>query len=297
MKQLLTTLYIVLCASTFTFAQQVVSVSGSMPRTATVQKPTKVIDNSLMQVTYKVRSITDSLAPDKVAEDDMILQIGASGISKFYVDTRIQDSIIQSRISAARMSGSMTIQPGTNLLGDNVGSGNRSIIFKNWPNKSITVTDRVVTDTYSYTEPSNQIKWQILPNTDTILSYLCQKAMTTFRGRNYEAWFASDIPIGEGPWKFSGLPGLILKVYDTREHYVFECIGMEQSQVPMEYADLDYFTTSRRNLARVSRRFYEDPIAATRGAGSMEASIRAAAIASTNDPSKKRAYNPIELDY
>ena len=270
---------------------------GSAPRISTVHKPAKIIDNSLMQVIYKVRSITDSLAPDRVAEDNMILQIGVGGISKFYTDSQKQDSIIQSRISSARMSGSMTTQPGMNILGDYAGSGNLSIIFKNWPNKSTTVTDRVVVDVYSYTEPSNPIKWQIVHNTDTILSYLCQKAITTFRGRNYEAWFAPDIPIGEGPWKFCGLPGLILKVSDTRNHYVFECIGLEQIEHPIEYADLDYIKTNRRTLARVSRRYYDDPVAATRGAGSLEATIRASAMANTNDPSIKRAYNPIELDY
>lgn len=34
-------------------------------------------------------------------------------------------------------------------------------------------------------------------------------ATTQFRGLTYTAWFALDIPINEGPWKFHGLPGLI----------------------------------------------------------------------------------------
>ena len=48
------------------------------------------------------------------------------------------------------------------------------------------------------------------------------------RGRNYHAWFAPEIPLNEGPWKFNGLPGLILEVYDTQDHYHFTLIGMQQ---------------------------------------------------------------------
>lgn len=59
------------------------------------------------------------------------------------------------------------------------------------------------------TEP---IRWNILDETKKIHNYTCQKAETTFRGRNYEAWFTTDIPIPDGPWKFRGLPGLIVYI-------------------------------------------------------------------------------------
>ena len=50
--------------------------------------------------------------------------------------------------------------------------------------------------------------------TKKIGNFLCQKAVSNFRGRDYVAWFAKDIPVHAGPWKFYGLPGLILEVYD-----------------------------------------------------------------------------------
>ena len=49
-----------------------------------------------------------------------------------------------------------------------------------------------------------------------IKTYTCKKATTHFRGRDYIAWFTTDIPIVAGPWKFNGLPGLVIDIEDTR---------------------------------------------------------------------------------
>ncbi len=60
--------------------------------------------------------------------------------------------------------------------------------------------------------------------------YTCQKATTRYEGRDYVAWFAPKIPISDGPYKFSGLPGLIVEIADTKEYYRFELTGL--SKVP-----------------------------------------------------------------
>lgn len=66
--------------------------------------------------------------------------------------------------------------------------------------------------TYRVKEPMNSIEWKIGNQTKSILGYTCQKATAHFRGRNYTAWFTHEIPVSYGPWKFNGLPGLILEV-------------------------------------------------------------------------------------
>ncbi|MCH4896233.1 GLPGLI family protein [Marinilabiliaceae bacterium JC040] len=78
-----------------------------------------------------------------------------------------------------------------------------------------------------YKEPQIFFNWEILSDTDLLLGYKVKKAKCTFRGRTYIAWFTEEIPISEGPWKFSGLPGLILKVYDTQNHYTYNARGFE----------------------------------------------------------------------
>ncbi|HLT49681.1 MAG TPA: GLPGLI family protein [Aequorivita sp.] len=57
--------------------------------------------------------------------------------------------------------------------------------------------------------------WKIDNETKKIGLFTAQKATVNFRGRDYVAWFTSEIPVPFGPWKFKGLPGLILEVYDT----------------------------------------------------------------------------------
>lgn len=57
-------------------------------------------------------------------------------------------------------------------------------------------------------------KWHITEETKMIGRFNCQKATINFRGRDYIAWFTKDIPVPFGPWKFQGLSGLILDVYD-----------------------------------------------------------------------------------
>lgn len=60
-----------------------------------------------------------------------------------------------------------------------------------------------------------KIKWEITGLTKNILNYECQEAVGTFRGREYRAYFLKDISISSGPFKFDGLPGIILEVLST----------------------------------------------------------------------------------
>jgi GLPGLI family protein len=75
--------------------------------------------------------------------------------------------------------------------------------------------------------------WEIFDETLIIADYICQKATCSFRGRYYIAWFCPDIPINNGPWKFGGLPGLILKVYDDKQLCTYECTQVEF--IPSKY--------------------------------------------------------------
>ncbi|PKG41601.1 GLPGLI family protein [Psychroflexus sp. MES1-P1E] len=121
-----------------------------------------------------------------------------------------------------------------------------SKILKKNSKDSIIVYDKIVTDNFKYLEYKGNIKWKISSDTQTINGLKCQKATTSYGGRDYEAWFSDEIPISDGPYKFSGLPGLIIKISDSKKHYVFELIS--KSKIDLTYTNLEpkknlFFTT------------------------------------------------------
>ena len=83
---------------------------------------------------------------------------------------------------------------------------------------------------YKYDEALPLYTWKILPDKAVLAGYTCQKATTNFAGRTFEAWFTREVPVGEGPYKFCGLPGLIVKISDTRNQYIFDLIKLSTTQ-------------------------------------------------------------------
>ncbi len=77
-------------------------------------------------------------------------------------------------------------------------------------------------------ESKAKINWEIRAETDTIEGFKVQKAVTTFAGKIWYAWFTNEIQIQDGPYKFCGLPGLILSVEDDKGDHIFRLIGSKK---------------------------------------------------------------------
>ena len=61
-----------------------------------------------------------------------------------------------------------------------------------------------------------------------ISGYRCNKATVSFAGRDYTAWYTLDVPAPFGPYKFWGLPGLIVKLEEVNGMYIWEMIGLSR---------------------------------------------------------------------
>jgi GLPGLI family protein len=87
----------------------------------------------------------------------------------------------------------------------------------------LTYSDVIFEDHYYYHETVNH-NWTLSDEIKTIGNYDCKKATVTYGGRVWTAWYTLDVPINAGPYKFKGLPGLIVKLTDRSNSYDFELI-------------------------------------------------------------------------
>jgi GLPGLI family protein len=143
--------------------------------------------------------------------------------------------------------------------------GDQNPEFKNEKNQ-IKPNDFIIIDlqkqiynSFEYKNSSYLVKdtvlqdWTILEDKKLVLNYSCQKAITTFRGRDYEAWFTSDIPVPFGPWKFNGLPGAILSVVDKTGDVEFSAIKINTAQVDNIIEEpLYYEEVTKEKLAEIN---------------------------------------------
>ncbi|MGA9213036.1 MAG: GLPGLI family protein [Kaistella sp.] len=81
------------------------------------------------------------------------------------------------------------------------------------------------------------LKWKLYPEYISVLDYKAQKATTEFGGRKWTAWFTKDIPFQDGPYKFKGLPGLIVKIEDESKSHQFELKGIKNLHDSFVYPD------------------------------------------------------------
>lgn len=104
-------------------------------------------------------------------------------------------------------------------------------IYKNYLN-NVSVLKLTLAGEWYIVSDTYDIKWELLDETKMFKGMQVQKAVTNFRGRSYTAWFNPAIPIPDGPWKYRGLPGLIVEIYDEKKHIRIE---MEAMQIPASF--------------------------------------------------------------
>ncbi len=250
------------------------------------------LDVVRMQVMYDLTYREDTTHLEWANKERMMLLIGNS-VSDFesYKNYRLD------RIRFEKMRDGTYPEWFSVSGGDYVGRY-MSQIFKNYPNGKITVTDHVfLTGRFRYEEDMNALGWDILDDTLHIEGYLCQKAVCHYGGRAWEAWFTDELPFSDGPWKFHGLPGLILKVADTKNHYSFDFVSIEvpESGTNIEWHDVsyygtdDYVSTTRKGLFKVEDELRENIMSHFDERTSPEMQKRMFSMMQSRN-------NPIELD-
>lgn len=215
----------------------------------------QTIEKSYMDFLYRMSFKRDTT--QQIYTDDlMTLRIGKTSSLFFSNTSYMIDSLL-------------TSSNGESMQWDIISNGSRKYgkrivsytVLKNTQKGKIEFTDNVGGDHYKYMEEIPRFQWKIATDKKKIGGFQCQKAACTFRGRRYEAWFTTDLPISNGPWKFHGLPGLILEVYDTDKEYLFMYVGHKKSNSVISSLPHDYIRTNRTNYQKACRNFLKDPVA------------------------------------
>lgn len=254
--------------------------SPSVPETETIAP-------ERMEFVYDYRWCVDTtgVIEDNISSDNMLLQIGPDGLSKFssYKNLTV-DSILmrssQEQIVNAAVEGKLS-------------TGEFMTIYKNYPPSKLTHTEKICQDWFRYEEDLPELDWELTDSIATVLGYECHAAKCNFRGREWTALYTEDIPLSDGPWKLHGLPGLIMKATDRDGQYSFECIGIKYSaDRPITIYKVPFSQVKRREYYDAKHRYDINPYAyfeATTG-GSVS-------VSDENGNPQLDAYDPIELPY
>ncbi|MDR2383452.1 MAG: GLPGLI family protein [Prevotellaceae bacterium] len=282
-------IFSVLMSSLFVpvYAQQyqVITVQGGEVGVNTAARARqKEIGKADMEFIYDYRRLTDTTDVSSEKKDLMILQI-SQGMSKFSSYRTMQ---VDSLISASTVD-QIKANPG------NYAGGETFSIYKNYPQGKLTTMDKIAMDWFMYEEDIPVQEWNIDDSaTKEIAGYVCRRAECDFRGRKYIAWYTGEIPLAEGPWKFGGLPGLIMEVGDTEGHYQFTLTGINPNATrPVTIPDVQSNKTSRGKFYAAKRKYDTDPI----GYISAVQGIKLTVTTPGGAPPSNEMMKPRELQY
>ena len=105
------------------------------------------------------------------------------------------------------------------------------------------------------------LKWKITDYTTTYKNYKVQKAYIEFENRKWYAYFAPEVPILNGPYKFYGLPGLILLVCSDDGDYSFEMVEISKQKKydASKILNSQSALIKRNDLDKMISEFVKDP--------------------------------------
>lgn len=142
--------------------------------------------------------------------------------------------------------------------------------------------------------------WKLVDETKIINSIVCKKAEVNYKGREWTAWYSTEIPFPYGPYKFSGLPGLIVKIIDKTGDYDFELVkSVSSSNLKGKLVKMN--KARYHNAKSVTKKELAQAIASAKENSKYELE-RTGTVFSDNQKTQKiietekKGYNPIELE-
>lgn len=286
MKRVLLCLLMILSAG---IARSQVIISGNLSTTASDTVKKKILDHSNVIAVYRYKYVFNPETPEKTRNGFTELQIGDRYNSFQDLFANRSDSVFDAGIRAGDSPWGLysKISPYEKKK-----RFDERILFDK-EKEDITVFKDINARIYRYDEKFAVPEWEIVEGDTVIAGYECKKALTRFAGRDYVAWFAPEIDLPYGPYKFHGLPGLILKVSDTKNHHMFTIYRLEKDRqnksiyIPTRS---DVIKSNRDKVRKIYKNSREEPVKSFEAVSSVKLSEDA------HKKDKPLSYNPIELE-
>lgn len=225
------------------------------------------------RLVYEYRFVLDTLKKDSLKTEMMILDIKDSK-SEFYSYQKFQSD------SLAMVSIQNQIKSGTGNISINK-KYNGNINYSVKKDLKLHETNLLISiggNQYLVKE-DRKLDWKILPETQKIGNWNCQKVVAKFGGRIWTAWFTTELPFSDGPYKFQDLPGLIVQISDEKLSHNFSLIAVknlkindldklnEENNLPTSVSfglNSNAISINNEKLAKVYQDYRKDPTASLR---------------------------------
>ncbi|MBV2166832.1 MAG: GLPGLI family protein [Kaistella sp.] len=218
------------------------------------------------RVIYEYKFAPDSTRTDSLKTEWTYLDISKKG-SKFYSKSTFEsDSIVQESIKKQLASGMKNVSISRQRQGGEINYE----VEKTYPEYKTYLIASVGNDAYKVLE-DRKINWKIAPEKKKLGEFNVQKATAEFAGRSWIAWFTTDVPIQDGPYKFSGLPGLIVEIYDHTGTHKMELKGLKKiteaktEELNTQGKDIPFtkkkpIDVNRQQYVKQLKQFENDPV-------------------------------------
>lgn len=197
-------------------------------------------DSLIADFTYLLKAKIYKSTPNYIHEEFFSLQV-LNDRAFFISEKAIKfDSTFQSEFQKAAIGGST-----------NINFSGKSFPKTKFPytiiqsNNNIEYFEKIGMASLFYKEPTIN-NWKLINESKMIKSFNCKKAEVNYKGRNWIAWYSTDIPLTYGPYKFTGLPGLIIQISDQNGDYDFELVKSVSSD------------KLKGKVVKISKRRYEN---------------------------------------
>lgn len=225
----------------------------------------KILDDALISISYRYEYVSNLLSPQP-KQAVMTLLIGKQW-SLFY--NRHNDEFYFSKDDAdSRKYAVLTIDENGNMkrtrpadYSGTIGPTEYTYLDRS-KMEEIFVGRVLFRGFYTYSEKYLFPQWSVNQDEKTIMGYHCQKATTNYLGRKWIAWFTTELPFNSGPWKLTGLPGLILEAEDEEGHFAFIAVSAgkpapeERLQIILK-DELSLTKTTKEAFLRMQKNVYE----------------------------------------